>query len=99
MIPVRLELKNFMSYGEQVTPLDFHGMHIACLSGDNGNGKSALLDAITGAHPGMPIAADVLVGNAAGETFYAARGFAPEEDVDEELGGEHVRERRWWLRP
>ena len=60
---------------------------------------SALLDAITGAHPGMPIAADVLVGNAAGETFYAARGFAPEEDVDEELGGEHVRERRWWLRP
>lgn len=47
MIPVRLELRNFMSYGEQVTPLDFSGMHIACLSGDNGNGKSALLDAIT----------------------------------------------------
>ena len=47
MIPVRLELRNFMSYGDQVTPLDFNGMHIACLSGDNGNGKSALLDAIT----------------------------------------------------
>ena len=47
MIPVRLELRNFMSYGDQVTPLDFSGMHIACLSGDNGNGKSALLDAIT----------------------------------------------------
>ena len=60
---------------------------------------SALLDAIAGAHPAMPIAADVLVGNGAGETFYAARGFAPEEDVEEELGGEHVRERRWWLRP
>ena len=59
---------------------------------------SALLDAITGVHPGRPIAADVLVGNGAGETFYAARGFAPEEDVHEELGGEHVRERRWWLR-
>ena len=47
MIPVRLELRNFMSYGDQVTPLDFNGMHIACFSGDNGNGKSALLDAIT----------------------------------------------------
>ena len=31
--------------------------------------------------------------------FYAARGFVPGEDIDEELGGEHVRERRWWLRP
>ncbi|MHB9126081.1 MAG: AAA family ATPase [Armatimonadota bacterium] len=47
MIPVRLELKNFMSYGEEVTPLEFRGMHLACLSGENGNGKSALLDAIT----------------------------------------------------
>ena len=47
MIPVRLELKNFMSYGDQVMPLDFSGMHLACLSGDNGNGKSALFDAIT----------------------------------------------------
>ena len=47
MIPVRLELRNFMSYGEQVMPLDFTGMRLACLSGDNGNGKSALLDAIT----------------------------------------------------
>lgn len=47
MIPVRLELKNFMSYGENVMPLEFTGMHLACLSGDNGHGKSAILDAIT----------------------------------------------------
>jgi len=47
MIPVRLELKNFMSYGEQVMPLDFTGIHLACLCGDNGHGKSALLDAVT----------------------------------------------------
>ena len=60
---------------------------------------SALLRAITSAHPDLPVAADVLVGNTAAEPFYAARGFMPEEDVDEELGGEHVRERRWWLRP
>lgn len=47
MIPVSLSLKNFMSYGEEGGSLDFSGIHVACLSGDNGNGKSALLDAIT----------------------------------------------------
>ncbi len=34
-----------MCYGEAV--LDFSGIHVACLGGDNGVGKSALLDAIT----------------------------------------------------
>lgn len=47
MIPIRLELKNFMSYGENVMPLDLTGVHVACLCGDNGHGKSAILDAIT----------------------------------------------------
>ncbi len=36
-----------MSYGEHAPTLDFTGMRFACLSGDNGNGKSALLDAMT----------------------------------------------------
>jgi exonuclease SbcC len=36
-----------MSYGDEPTTLPFEGLHVACLSGDNGNGKSALLDAIT----------------------------------------------------
>lgn len=47
MIPKKLELRNFLSYGEHVMPLDFTGMQLVCLSGDNGNGKSAILDAIT----------------------------------------------------
>ncbi|MBV9848850.1 MAG: SMC family ATPase [Armatimonadetes bacterium] len=47
MIPIRLELRNFMSYGEDVPPLDLSGLRTLCLSGDNGHGKSALLDAIT----------------------------------------------------
>lgn len=47
MIPIRLELKNFMSYGEDIPALDFTGMHTLCLSGENGHGKSALLDAMT----------------------------------------------------
>lgn len=47
MIPVRLDLNNFMCYGEGLPPLDFRAVHTACISGDNGNGKSALIDAIT----------------------------------------------------
>ena len=47
MIPLTLTIKNFMCYREDVPTLDFRSIHIACLCGDNGNGKSALLDAIT----------------------------------------------------
>jgi len=36
-----------MCYRDDVPPLYFDGFHVACLCGDNGNGKSALLDAIT----------------------------------------------------
>lgn len=47
MIPVSLQLTNFLSYGTGVAPLDFERFDVACLSGNNGNGKSALLDALT----------------------------------------------------
>ena len=47
MIPLRLELRNFLCYRENVPTLDFTGIHLACLCGPNGHGKSALLDAIT----------------------------------------------------
>ncbi|MBI2862848.1 MAG: SMC family ATPase [Chloroflexi bacterium] len=47
MIPLKLQLRNFLSYGEDVPPLLFDGFQLACLCGDNGQGKSALLDAIT----------------------------------------------------
>ena len=46
MIPLRLELSNFLPYRDPA-PLDFTGLHVACLAGENGAGKSALLDAIT----------------------------------------------------
>ncbi|MEK7848757.1 MAG: AAA family ATPase, partial [Chloroflexota bacterium] len=47
MIPLRLAVRNFLCYGEDVPPLSLEGVRIACLSGDNGSGKSALLDAMT----------------------------------------------------
>ena len=47
MIPLKLSVRNFLSYRENVPALDFTGVHVACLCGNNGHGKSALLDAIT----------------------------------------------------
>jgi DNA repair protein SbcC/Rad50 len=47
MIPKRLNVRNFMSYTDVHEPLCFDGLHVAVLTGDNGHGKSALLDAIT----------------------------------------------------
>jgi DNA repair protein SbcC/Rad50 len=47
LIPCRLKMKNFMCYREDVPPLDFEGIHVACLCGDNGSGKSSIFDAMT----------------------------------------------------
>jgi DNA repair protein SbcC/Rad50 len=45
LVPLKLVLKNFMCYKNATLNLD--GVHLACLSGDNGAGKSAILDAMT----------------------------------------------------
>ncbi|MHB8085236.1 MAG: AAA family ATPase [Dehalococcoidia bacterium] len=47
MIPTKLTMTNFMCYRDNVAPLDFTGLHVACLCGDNGSGKSSVFDAIT----------------------------------------------------
>jgi len=46
MVPLKLCIKNFLSYGD-LQEVDFTGHHLICLSGKNGHGKSALLDALT----------------------------------------------------
>jgi len=58
MIPTSIQLRNFLCYRDNVPRLSFEGMHIVCLSGDNGNGKSALLDALTWALWGKARARD-----------------------------------------
>ena len=47
MIPLQLTLKNFMCYRDNAPVLDLEPLHVACLCGQNGHGKTALLDAIT----------------------------------------------------
>jgi len=47
MIPHVLHIKNFLSYGPETQIIDFRPYNLISLSGKNGHGKSALLDAIT----------------------------------------------------
>ncbi|HVN16557.1 MAG TPA: SMC family ATPase [Anaerolineales bacterium] len=46
MIPLQLRIAGFLSYHEPAE-LDFTSFDLACISGQNGAGKSSLLDAIT----------------------------------------------------
>ncbi|MBL7166679.1 MAG: SMC family ATPase [Dehalococcoidales bacterium] len=47
MIPIRLSVRNFMCYRDNVPPLSFVGIHTTSICGSNGHGKSALIDAMT----------------------------------------------------
>jgi exonuclease SbcC len=47
MIPISLTLSNFMPYGTNVPTINFAGIHVAAVCGDNGSGKSSLIDAMT----------------------------------------------------
>src|SRR5438874_5975839 len=47
MIPIKLTVHNFMCYRGDSVVLDLTGVPLACLSGEDGAGKSALLGAIT----------------------------------------------------
>lgn len=46
MIPLTLKMRNFLSYRGDTPLFDFRVLHIACISGENGAGKSSFLEAI-----------------------------------------------------
>ena len=47
MIPITLTVSNFMPYGANVPTISFAGIHVATICGDNGSGKSSIIDAMT----------------------------------------------------
>ncbi|MDR3707551.1 MAG: SMC family ATPase [Capsulimonadaceae bacterium] len=89
MIPLTLQLKNFMSYGEEPVEIDFTGMHTVCLSGENGHGKSAVLDAITWALWG-----ETRLGKQNHEQLIRLGADEMSVDFTFEVGGEPYRVRR-----
>jgi DNA repair protein SbcC/Rad50 len=73
MIPLRLQLTNFLSY-RGTTSLEFDGLDLTCIAGQNGAGKSSLLDAMTWALFGKSRSKsdDDVVNRAAGRSGEAA---------------------------
>ena len=57
---------------------------------------TALLAAIRGLSRGVPVSADVFLGNLEGEQFYEFNGFVPGEIQHGTVFSEDVVERRWW---
>ena len=60
---------------------------------------TALLHSLRGLCEGLPLAADVFLGNLEGEQFYEVNGFVPGEISHTSLFSEDVVERRWWGEP
>ncbi len=74
MIPRLLKISGFLSYRNEVA-VDFTSVRVACISGQNGAGKSALLDAMTWALFGEARKNDESVINDAADTRRAAVEF------------------------
>ncbi|MCC7371767.1 MAG: SMC family ATPase [Chloroflexi bacterium] len=94
MIPVKLGLRNFMSYTDVHEPLVFEGIHLACLSGENGAGKSTLLDAVTWALWGYSRA-----GAGSAQQLVHAGRTEMEVEYEFRLAGETYRVLRKWTAP
>ncbi|KAF0106907.1 MAG: hypothetical protein FD146_2265 [Anaerolineaceae bacterium] len=80
MIPIHLKLSGFLSYRDAVE-LDFTSFDLACISGQNGAGKSSLLDAITWALFGQARKRDESVVNLQSKAAEVALTFGYEGNV------------------
>ncbi len=79
MIPISLSLSGFLSYRKPVE-IDFTAFDLACISGQNGAGKSSLLDAITWALFGQARQRDDSVINTQCDTAEVILVFAYEDN-------------------
>jgi len=80
MIPIRLQISGFLSYGEP-TELDFTSFDLACISGANGAGKSSLLDAITWVLFGQARRKDETIINSNAQTAEVILEFSYEDEI------------------
>ncbi|MEL7646370.1 MAG: SMC family ATPase [Anaerolineaceae bacterium] len=80
MIPIKLSLSGFTSYREPAE-IDFTGLDLVCISGQNGSGKSSLLDAITYALYGQARRRDDAIIHHASQKAEVSLEFAYEHQV------------------
>ena len=80
MIPVSLSISGFLSY-QQPAEIDFTSFDLACISGQNGSGKSSILDAMTWALFGRARKHDESVINIQSETAQVSLTFEYEGNL------------------
>ena len=80
MIPIKLSLSGFTSYLEPVE-IDFTGLDLVCISGQNGSGKSSLLDAMTYALYGQARRRDEAIIHHASQKAEVSLEFAYEHQI------------------
>lgn len=80
MIPTHLKLSGFLSYRDPIE-VDFRAFDLACISGQNGAGKSSLLDAITWALFGVARKRDEALINNASESAKVIFNFEYENNL------------------
>jgi len=80
MIPIKLSLSGFISYRDPME-IDFSGLDLVCVSGQNGAGKSSLLDAITYALYGQARRRDEAIINHACQKAEVSLEFAYEHQI------------------
>ncbi len=68
-----------------------------CREGGDVDVGRRLVDQIHGLAPTLPMCSDVVLGHLTAESFFESAGFAPGEIMEEEVEGEHIVRRRWWL--
>ena len=80
MIPVSLSISGFLSY-QKPAEIDFTSFDLACISGQNGSGKSSILDAMTWALFGRARKHDESIINLKSETAQVSLAFEYEGNL------------------
>jgi len=68
-----------------------------CREGGNIEVGRRLIERMHDLAPELPMCSDVVLGHLAAESFFETVGFAPGEVIGEQLEGEAIVRRRWWL--
>jgi hypothetical protein len=56
-----------------------------------------LVDRMHSLAPDLPMCSDITLGHLSAEAFFESIGFSPGEVIEEQIAGEPIVRRRWWL--
>jgi hypothetical protein len=68
-----------------------------CREGGNLEVGQELVERMHSLAPDLPMCSDIALGHLAAEAFFESIGFSPGEIIEEQIAGEAIVRRRWWL--